>query len=120
MKIRNFTPHTITIVSENGDCLAQFPSEGIARAKQTNVPYKDIMCDGISNAIPLVSTTFGEPEGLPDPQHGTYLVVSVITANAAKANGRNCADLLLTCDPVRDAEGRIIGCKSLALYEVGI
>lgn len=116
MKIRNLTPHTINIISDNGDCLAQFPSEGIARARQTNVSAGDVLPDGMENPVPLVMTTFGEPDGLPDPKHGIMLVVSVITANAAKANGRNCDDLLLTCDPVRDEEGRIIGCKTLALY----
>lgn len=116
MKIRNLTPHTVTIISENGNCLAQFPSEGIARAKQTNVSAGDVLPDETENPIPLVMSTFGEPEGLPDPEHEVMLIVSVITANAAKANGRDINDLLLTCDPVRDEEGRIIGCRSLALY----
>lgn len=49
-----------------------------------------------------------------DVQQSLYLIVSIITANAAKANGRRVDDLLITTDTVRDETGRIVGCKAFA------
>jgi hypothetical protein len=109
IKITNLTPHQVTIIAEDGAIVAQFPSEGIARASQQAEKVGEL------NGIELVSMKFGEPEDLPDPVEGTYYVVSIITANAAQAVGRRTDDLLITADPVRDADGRIIGCKRFAL-----
>ncbi len=61
-----------------------------------------------------METSFGETIDLPEYQDGVYLVVSIITANAAKANGRRVDDLLITTDTVRDETGRIVGCKAFA------
>lgn len=108
-KIINLTPHTVNIVDETGKVTRSLPSQGIARAKQTAEVIGDI--DGIE----LVSMKYGEPEDLPDPAEGQWYIVSIITANAAKAVGRDISDLLITADPVRDTDGRIIGCKRLAL-----
>ena len=102
------TPHTITIVAEDGNTIAVFPSEGVARATQQSVHAFNI--DGVE----VVKMAFGEPVGLPAPEEGGFLVVSIITANAARAYGRTTDDLLVTANPVRDDEGRIIGCRNLA------
>lgn len=110
-KIRNLTPHCVTIVNpaaEPTEVLRTFPSEGVARATQQNLQVGEV--DG----IPVMTTSFGETVDLPDYEEGVYLIVSVITANAARANGRTTADLLLTTDTVRDADGRIIGCRAFA------
>ena len=107
--IINLTPHTINICNEDGTIVKSFESKGIARAKQTAEVVGNL--DGVE----LVSMKFGEPEDLPEYAEGTYYVVSIITANAAKAVGRRVDDLLITADPVRDADGRIIGCKRFAL-----
>lgn len=56
MKIRNYTPHTITLA---GDTRTVLPSEGVARV------------DG----LPL-----GPVVGLPDPRPGVLYVVSIIVA----------------------------------------
>jgi len=107
VKIVNLTPHTLNILDENGTEYS-FPSDGIARAAQSSTVV------GTLNGIEVVKTTFGAPEGLPDPEEGVFIVVSLATANAAKAAGRTVDDLLLTSDPVRDADGRIIGCRRFA------
>jgi hypothetical protein len=106
--IINLTPHAVTILGEDGSVVAEFASAGVARAKQTDVPAGDV--DG----IPTVRSTFGAPEGLPEHAAGVFYVVSAITANAATAAGRTTTDLLVTSGPVRDGEGRIIGCRALA------
>ena len=107
--IVNLTPHTVNVVAEDGSIKAAFPSEGIARASQTAEHVGEL------NGIELVSMKFGATEDLPAPEDGTYYIVSVITANAAKAEGRTTSDLVITADPVRDDSGRIIGCKRFAL-----
>ena len=107
--IKNLTPHTVNVIAEDGTIKATFPSEGIARASQTAEHVGEL------NEIELVSMRFGATEDLPAPVDGTYYIVSVITANAAKAEGRTTSDLVITADPVRDDSGRIIGCKRFAL-----
>lgn len=111
--IRNLTPHAVNIVAEDGNVLATFESEGIARAQQSDVPTGTIQVNGVE--LTLVSTEFGAPVDLPDPQEGVMLVVSIITANAAKAAGRPTGDLLITSNPVRDDSGRIIGARQFAV-----
>lgn len=106
--IKNLTPHTVTVLNEDGSALATFESEGVARATQTTEKVGNI------EGIPLVRTHFGEPVNLPEAEEGTYLIVSLATANAAREYGRTTEDLVLTCEPVRNAEGQIIGCRSLA------
>ena len=107
--IKNLTPHTVNIIGEDGALKASFPSEGIARATQV-AEYA-----GELEGVELVTMKFGATQDLPVPQEGIYYIVSVITANAAKAEGRGADDLVITADPVRDADGRIIGCKRFAL-----
>lgn len=107
--IINLTPHTINICAEDGGVIRSYESQGIARAKQIARSIGEI--DGVE----LVSMEFGSPEDLPEYTEGTFLVVSIITANAARAAGRRIDDLLITSDPVRDDSGRIIGCKRFAL-----
>ena len=43
----------------------------------------------------------------------TTYVVSLLTAQAAKAGGRLTDDLLVVGETVRDADGKIIGCLGL-------
>ena len=107
--IRNLTPHTVNVVDENGITVMELPSEGNARATQSAITV------GIIEGVEIVRMAFGEPAGLPDPEKGVFLVVSRITAEAAKAFGRTTNDLLLTADPVRDGEGRIIGCRRFSI-----
>ena len=100
--IKNLTPHTVSIINEDGTVKAAFPSQTAEHV-------------GELDGIELVSMKFGATEDLPAPEDGIYYIVSVITANAAKAEGRTTSDLVITADPVRDDSGRIIGCKRFAL-----
>ena len=108
MNIINLTPHTVNICTEDGEIECSFKSEGVARAIQVAVPFGDV------NGIELVEMRFGPTVDLPDPKAGTVLIVSAITASAAKAEGRSTDDLVLTADTVRDKDGRIVGCRRFA------
>ena len=102
------------------------PEPQSARAVQRDEIVGALEIDG--HSVPVVHATFGEPymaakgldgvevrEQFPAPAEGVYLVVSVITAQAAKALGRPTDDLLITSDPVRDDKGKFIGVRKFAL-----
>ena len=108
MSVINLTPHAITFIHEDqSETILQ--SQGVARAA-SSTEYV-----GQLEGFRLTRTTFGEPVNLPDYSEGTYYVVSVATANAARAYGRRVDDLLLTNEAVRNADGSIRGCKSFAI-----
>lgn len=109
--IINLTPHTVNLCDTNGSVIRTFESEGVARATQRTVELGDV------EGIRLVKMAFGEPVDLPDPVEGIYLIVSLATANAARQYGRDIKDLLLTSDPVRDEQGRIVGCRAFAVVD---
>ena len=113
MQIRNLTPHAVRIVDEQGSLLAEFPSEGAARAEQRDTPQGDLLIG--TAAVPTVRTEFGGLIGLPDPEEGVLLIVSNILVQAAKEVGRPTDDLLFPSGiPLRDAAGQIIGVRALA------
>lgn len=108
MTLVNLTPHAISILNEDNNPVLVLPSAGVARAASTRTCVGAVDAEGIN--IPVNATSFGEVMGLPDPHPGVGYVVSVLTAQAVK--GRD--DVFVTDDAVRDAEGRIIGCRALA------
>lgn len=104
MKIINLTPHKVTIIKEDGTLIQELKSQGIARLTQQTIRIGEI------NNIPLTHTIFGQVEGLPMVQDGIYYIVSRMILE-------NCIDrkdLLVPNEVVRDINGNIIGCKSLA------
>lgn len=101
-KIRNFTPHPINI-----EGMEVMQSEGIIRCKEI---VEEL---GEHAGVKLIKKTFGELEGLPEPEKGTIFVVSIIAATAAKEIGRT--DCVVPGEVIRDDEGKIIGCKNLAI-----
>ena len=109
MRIINLTPHAINVLSKDDDIVATFPSEGLARATEKSEFSHKV------GSFDVVKTQYGEPEGLPAYEAETYLVVSKITAEAARAYGRTTDDLLLTSDLVRNEQGQIIGCRRFAI-----
>jgi hypothetical protein len=125
MTVVNLTPHSLNFYSGNF-LMYTIPSTGVARATQTREDAGYLVTE--SMAIPVVTSTFGETVGLPEPQESVALVVSIITANAAKAQRRDCSDLYLTDGLVRKNEetgeisadpratGSIVGCTGLAKF----
>ena len=128
MKLRNLTPHKICLYRVQDTVLGTddnqyhpntgarpfftLPSEGHARAGQGEDMVSTIDIQG--TPVPVWAKTYGEPIGLPDPEPGTLLIVSTLTAQAAKRAGRTTEDLLVPAHPVRDKEGRIVGCQGFA------
>jgi hypothetical protein len=133
MKILNLTPHPVVVLRDDPEgeitgftgvgpaakegrftVVAEYkPAGPVARAAQRDEQVGELEINGTK--VPLIRTVFGEPTDLPEPSEGVYLIVSVITAQAAKAAGRPTDDLLITSDPVRDANGKFIGVRKFAL-----
>jgi len=72
-----------------------------------NLPLGNAL--GAEYHIPIYDNEYGEVQGLPPVKQGVYYIVSRMVAEAAWDRH----DLLVPNDTVRDANGRIIGCRSL-------
>jgi hypothetical protein len=126
-QITNLTPHEVVLVREDGSKLHAWPSVGEARATtrrevvDTVVVVVGHVSDGerfageeLTESCPVYRLAFGAVAGLPDPEIGTAYIVSRITAEAARDEGRSIADLLIPDDIVRDPDGQPIGCRGFA------
>ena len=105
-KILNFTPHPIVVVDAEGTQLKNFPSVGSIRLKAETQPTGESV-----EAVPFTRTVFGEPEGLPEQTEGVFLIVSQLVKTALPSR----TDLVVPAEVVRDAEGKILGCRSLGV-----
>jgi|SRR5690606_30958446 len=103
----NLTPLTINIVRPDGGTLDIAPSGTIARVAEEVTPM------GEMGGVPLVSKKFGDVVNLPPPD-GRIFVVSALVAQAVWRSGRH-NDVVCPGNPVRDSEGRIIGCEALCV-----
>ena len=110
--IINLTPHTVTLLGGEGNLIAEFPPEGLARAEQFDTVVDRVEVEG--ETIEVVETSFGELSGLPEPDGETKYIVSFVAAQAAKHAGRSTEDLIVTSGPVRDEGGQVIGCRRFA------
>jgi hypothetical protein len=79
MKLINLTPHTINIITPQGENLS-LPSAGVARVASQPGTALDF-----GAGIPVFSApTWGAVEGLPEPEHDTLYVVSALVAGQVK------------------------------------
>lgn len=104
--VKNLTPHPIHVVDADGNVTRTFQSEGLVRLK-ANTVTAGFEVDG----IPVTTTQFGEAEGLPTFQEGTFLIVSQLVKSALP--GRK--DLVVPAEVVRDPNGNIVGCRSFGI-----
>jgi hypothetical protein len=106
--------------------VAEYRTTGlVADASKTDQVVGELKINSVS--VPLITTVFGKPyvhkpyvyrsarEPFPAPTDGVYLVVSMVTAQAAKASGRTTRDLLILSDPVYEPSGMLIGIRKFAL-----
>lgn len=115
-KIVNLTPHVINLI---------YPVDGEEDFRMDIEPSGEtarVVCEATEIAretddlIPIFEQKYGEIEGLPAPQDDTYYIVSSLIISAAQAEGRTTSDLLTPAAQVRDDEGRVIGCRGLAVH----
>lgn len=108
MKLINLTPHPVRIYVGDTVVVDQRPDGPMARCAETRQDAGTVTVNG--HEIPVSVVGFGEVENLPDPQPGVLYVVSRATAEAVPDRD----DVVYPDGQVRDADGRIIGCRGLA------
>jgi len=110
-KLTNLTPHSIVLCGADGQPLLTVPpSGGLARCEPIREVVGTVAVDG--HKIPMTQVRLGPLTGLPEAEAGTLFIVSRLAADAARALGRD--DVVVPDDSVRDASGRVMGCKALA------
>lgn len=114
----NCTPHPVNIYALDGvTLLGTIPKSGILpRASEETVQAGWDEVENLGGIrVPSVKTTYGKLEGCPDPVDGVVLIVSFITAKAAKDTGRTTEDLRIPGKGIRDENGLIIGACGTAI-----
>ena len=111
-EIINLTPHTLNIRLDLG--MLEVPTMGIVarvteqRAERPAIPTSEGWCA-------VVSVTYGEVTGLPDPQAGHVYVVSRLVRQALDAAGDRRPDVLCPGPLLRNDAGVVVGCSGLSL-----
>ena len=106
MQIVNLTPHSINfIVDDHKVTIA--PSGSLARVSSQTATTGSLSYGDVK--IPVTETVYGAVEGLPAPKEDTIYIVSSLVASRCKDR----RDVFIPNESVRDAQGRIIGCRSL-------
>lgn len=109
MKLLNMTPHAIHVVADNSPDaqVVTIPASGdVVRVFTQKIKSADVA------GLPIFTVTYGDIEGIPQVlDDDTYYVVSsmVLAALSAQGDSRKWS-FLAPGDPVRDAEGVVIGC----------
>jgi len=107
----NLTPHTLNILSANGGLVFKLePSGNVARVSVFNDPMLDLDDKSMFvNGVPLFAQSVGDVVGLPEPQEGTFYVVSTLVRNAVPDR----TDVFSPGDLKRDVGGQPVGCIGL-------
>lgn len=103
----NLTPHAVTLYPERGEPIEIPPSGQVARLDEHTTPTPSP--DGLGVDIPIRLVEMRSSGHMPAPQPGVVYVVSRMVAQGYPER----ADLLFPLDPVRDGQGRIVGCRAL-------
>lgn len=118
-QIHNMTPHDITIIVDGVSVV--FHSEGIIRAAQHDVKVDEVVTDlkigeagSAGFTIPVFSSSFGAPEGVPELKQDAVYIVSSLAFQSLKAAGMPMEHFVIPSGTIRDESGKIIGCKGFA------
>jgi len=101
MKLHNYTPHKIRIFKQDGS-FTEFESTGIARVRVYQENSR------IKHGIQFCEVTKEEVDGLPEPKHNHYYIVSSMVQLASDRK-----DLLSPTDFVMNHKGIRVGCRRL-------
>lgn len=107
MRLKNLTPHSVTIVLPNGESTT-LPPEG-------TVPRRETITQNVGeiNGIPVVRNVLGPVIGLPEPEEGIMYIVPFLVASALPERDDLLAPDTTPASVVRDEQGRIVGVKRL-------
>lgn len=101
-KLRNLTPHSVTLHRTDGSVETIQPEGLVPRAEMETVQT------GTLAGVPVRITRPSRVVDLPPPEEGTMLIVSRVVASAAPDRD----DLVFPDELVRDDQGRVVGCRA--------
>lgn len=98
---RNLTPHPIVVRTSEGDKI--FPPEGmVPRVKMSTISL------GMVDGIEFRHTQYGEVEGLPEFEVGTFLIVSGMIKDRFPDSRSDLVSPDTGPTAIRDESGRIV------------
>jgi len=113
VRFTNLTPHEVVILDNKDNIIAKIPPSGII----ARVESKEELISVI-NGIPVYKVSYGNIQGLPEPEPNTVFIVSTLILAALKEKGLERKDVVApNTNPtpngaVRDGKGQIIGVRS--------
>lgn len=102
--IKNCCPHAVDILV--GEEVKTLPPSGIIPRCSQSEEYV-----GTIAGIPVTRQVFGEVINLPEPEEGTFLVVSKMVADACPERH----DLLIPGPLIRDENNNVVGCRGVSI-----
>lgn len=105
MSIVSLLPHVTSVVMPDDSVMFIDPSGTIARCSQSEEVVGEV------EGIVVTRQTFGAVTGLPEPEEGTWFLVSRMVASALPDRH----DLLIPGPLVRDEKGVVTGCRGLSI-----
>ena len=104
----NLTPHDINIHLGDGS-IVTIPRSGLVARCETQIRDLRPIFGPLGESIPYHEIGYGQVQNLPAKQEGTLFIVSALVAQQFPRG-----DLVIVDDLVRDEQGQVIGCRSLA------
>ena len=106
VKVVNLTPHQVTVFDDHDEVVVTYPPSGeVARLESVFEEH-----GALNDGSPFGSLIYGALAGLPEPDGTRLFIVSLPVKLAALDR----EDVLAVACEVRDAQGRVVGCKALA------
>ena len=106
MILRNYTPHTVKVITENQTF--EYPSVGVARVKEITENIGDL------SGVPLVKRRYGIVENLPEEKEDVMYIVSLLVFQSSNRTDLLCPDTG-SDSVIRDEKGNIIVVKRLII-----
>jgi hypothetical protein len=104
-RILNLTAHDILVFHSDGEQYVIPPSGVVARARSEHIPGDPL------DIFDTVRCEYGKIAGLPDPEKGTYLIVSGLVLNVLNGSRPDCLAPDTGQTAIRDDNGNIIAVR---------
>jgi len=104
-EVINLTGHDINIVTNEGKLVKTFPTKGMVRIENREVPKGELV-----EGVPNIDIEFSVPQWLPEKREGVVYIVSKIVCERCKDRD----DFYMVASSIRSKDGsKILGVKGL-------
>jgi hypothetical protein len=110
-KLTNHTPHAVSMLDgDTNEVLYKIATSEVARVEEKRLSFPPI-------GGTVTHIEYGDVVGVPDPEEGVFRVVSRVTADKLREEGRT-DDILFPGTAVRNEKGQIIGVTDWGTFAV--